>query len=158
MKSVLVRPARPEELDEAGRITLEAYREYEHEFPPDYWEPYAVELANARRRAEVGMVVVAEIDGRLVGAAALRVDPYEADTVYLQMVAADPGVRRAGIGLAIMDYAFEYARRQGAVTLKWNTVSFMHPARKLYTHLGYEPEQEDPLTEDATLFTYRVKV
>ena len=158
MSSILVRPARPEELDEAGRITLDAYREYERDFPSNYWEPYAVELANARRRAEAGIVVVAEREGRLVGAAALRVDPYEAETMYLQMVAADPGVRRAGIGLAIMDYAFAYARQQGATTLKWNTVSFMHPARKLYAHLGYEPEQEDAMGEGATLFTYRVKV
>ena len=156
--ALTVRPARPDELDEAGRITLEAYREYEKEFPDEYWEPYAVELANARRRADVGIVVVAELDRRLVGAAALRPDPYEDDTMYLQMVAADPGVRRAGIGLAIMDYAFAYAREQGAKTLKWNTVSFMHPARKLYTHLGYEPEQEDAMGDSASLFTYRVKL
>jgi GNAT superfamily N-acetyltransferase len=158
MNSVVIRRARPDELDEAGRITLEAYRQYEGDFPGDYWEPYAVELANARARAELGIVVVAELDDKLVGAAALRPDTFEPATIYLQMVAVDPGLRRSGVGRAIMDYAFDYARRQGAGVLKWNTVSFMHPARKLYTHLGYEPEQEDPLGEEASLFTYRVKL
>jgi GNAT superfamily N-acetyltransferase len=74
------------------------------------------------------------------------------------MVAADPGLRRAGIGRAIMDFAFSYARERGAAVLKWNTVSFMHPARKLYSHLGYEPEQEDPLGKDMLLFTYRARL
>jgi GNAT superfamily N-acetyltransferase len=101
---------------------------------------------------------VAEIDGRIVGAAALRTDTHEPDTVYLQMVAADPDVRRAGIGVAIMDFAFAFARERGAGVLKWNTVSFMTPAHELYTHLGYEPGQADELAENFTLFTYRVKL
>src|SRR5687767_1559562 len=62
LSDVVVREARPEELDEAGRITLEAYRQYEQNFPAAYWEPYSVELANARGRAEAGPVVVALID------------------------------------------------------------------------------------------------
>lgn len=117
-----------------------------------------MELADARSRASVGTVLVASIGGRLVGAAALREDAHEPHTVYLQMVAAVPDVRRAGVGRAIMEYAFAYAHERAARVLKWNTVSFMTPARALYARLGYEPDQADELAENFTLYTYRVPV
>jgi GNAT superfamily N-acetyltransferase len=155
---VVVRPAEPVELDVVGAQTLEAYAEYQSSFPPEYWTDYTVELADARRRAESGTVFVATVDGKPIGSATVHWDTAEPETLYLKMVAVVPAGRGAGAGPAIMDAVFEHARAEGARVLKWNTVSFMTAARKLYSRLGYEPEQADVLGEDFTLFTYRARI
>jgi GNAT superfamily N-acetyltransferase len=153
---VVVRPATPDSLDGVGAQTLEAYAEYESNFPPEYWTDYAIELADARKRAEAGTVFVATLDGEPIGSATVQWDTVEPDTLYLKMVAVVPAGRGAGAGPAIMAAVFEHARAESARVLKWNTVSFMTAARKLYSRLGFEPEQADVLGEDFTLYTYRV--
>jgi GNAT superfamily N-acetyltransferase len=153
---LVVRPANADELDGIGAQTLEAYAEYESSFPPEYWADYTVELADARKRADVGMVFLATLDSEPIGSATVQWDTAEPETLYLKMVAVVPAGRGAGAGPAIMDAVFEHARAEGARVLKWNTVSFMTAARKLYSRLGFEPEQADVLGEDFTLYTYRV--
>jgi GNAT superfamily N-acetyltransferase len=154
---VVVRPARPDELAEAGELTVRAYEQYRESIPERFWEPYADELRDTKERAGRGTVLVAELDGRLVGCASIVPHDHEpAGTAHLRMLAVSPDVRRAGVGKALMDATFAHARASGAHTLVWNTTNFMTPARALYERLGYAPDP-DPveLAPAVVLYTFR---
>lgn len=158
MGTIEIRQALPDELEEAGALTLRAYEEYRRHIPEPLWEPYARELADARERAAAGTVLVALLDGSLVGCATvLERDDEPAGTVFLRMLAVDPKLRGAGVGRTLMAAVIDEARRRVAHTLVWNTVSFMEPAKALYATLGYQPEPEvRPLGEGIFLLTYRL--
>lgn len=152
-----IRPATEVELDEAGRLTRAAYELYREHIPDAFWEPYAAELEDARGRAGMGTVLVAEIDGELVGSASVVREPDAPDgTLTLRMLAVSEAMRGRGVGRALMDAVIAHARATGADTMVWNTVSFMTPARALYARLGYEPEP-DPreLAPGILMYTYR---
>ena len=125
---------------------------------PEFWQIYRADLLDAKRSADHGTVFAVEIDSRLVGSATVHWDIGEPETVFLTMMALVPAARGTGAGERIVEHVFAHARGLGAKVLKWNTGQFMVPARKLYSRLGYEPEQEQPFGEGVTLLTYRVRL
>jgi ribosomal protein S18 acetylase RimI-like enzyme len=99
------RRARPDEYDEAGRVTALAYREFVR--PGEtLWESYVEEIADVRSRAEIADVIVALEDGRIVGSATLelgeRIDadedpPLEPDEAHIRMLGVGPDARGRGV-------------------------------------------------------------
>ncbi len=62
-----LREARPDELDSVGQVMEAAYQEYMPPNPSREWLAYREEVRDVRRRLGVSTLIVAEIDGRLVG-------------------------------------------------------------------------------------------
>ncbi|HUN21756.1 MAG TPA: GNAT family N-acetyltransferase [Anaerolineales bacterium] len=89
----------------------------------------------------VEQAFVAEMDGRVVGFAALRVvesifysDPQgEITELYVEKQ-----YRRAGVARALLALAEQVAKARGVQEMVVLTGSFNRPARKLYQSLGYE--------------------
>jgi ribosomal protein S18 acetylase RimI-like enzyme len=94
-----------------------------------------------------GRVVVADVDGEVVGFLALQIVPrFEHDDVLVRILAlvVDPGVRERGVGHRLVAEAEEIAREAGAAFVE-TTVGHHRPeARHLFESLGY----------DATVTTY----
>ena len=66
---LVIRDARPEELDEVSRILSLAYQEYAPAVPSGAWEPYAQSIADVRSRLEESaLIVAAEEEERILGA------------------------------------------------------------------------------------------
>jgi RimJ/RimL family protein N-acetyltransferase len=86
-------------------------------------------------------VFVAESDGRVVGRLSLARDPHPASAHVADlglMVAA--AHRRQGIGRALIDKAFEWARASGVRKLELHVFPHNTPALALYERLGFERE------------------
>jgi GNAT superfamily N-acetyltransferase len=97
-----IRVARPEEYEEAGRVTALAYQEYAPPGDRD-WEEYLGEIADVAGRAGLTTVMVAVEDGRILGTATLEVDHkipggdprrvLTPDEAHLRMLGVAPAVR-----------------------------------------------------------------
>jgi hypothetical protein len=65
---LVLRDARPEELDEAAAVMVAAYEEYAPFLSPESWEYLRHDVADVRGRLSHTELVVAELAGRIVGA------------------------------------------------------------------------------------------
>ena len=85
-----------------------------------------------------GLVAVDEAD-RPIGLAHLvfhRSTWTETWYCYLEDLFVDPGIRRAGVGRALIDATYAEATRRGATRTYWATQETNKTARRLYDSVG----------------------
>ena len=99
-----IRPVRPDEHEQAGRVTALAYREFVG--PDDSgWEEYLRHIADVEGRAGSATVLVAIDVGRILGSATLELDgriddddpPLHAEEAHIRMLGVQPEARGRGI-------------------------------------------------------------
>ncbi|MFT5530733.1 MAG: GNAT superfamily N-acetyltransferase [Candidatus Poriferisodalaceae bacterium] len=143
-----IRIARPDEYEQVGELTLAAYL-------PLFERPelgrYGAELKDVASRAERGHVVVAELDGRLVGAL-LYVDDYNVELDHIELtlenssgfrvLAVDPNVQGKGVGKQLVQWCINRSVADGRSALVLNTTDYMQAAQRLYVRLGFVPFPE----------------
>lgn len=84
-------------------------------------------------------VVVASVDGVLVGAYSLRPNfPGRAAHIANAGYVVDARWRRRGIGRVMVEDSLVEARRLGYDAMQFNLVFETNPARRLYEELGFE--------------------
>lgn len=140
-RSLEISPVRPEEYEAVSRIVIDTYRTLDFVIHPEYGE----ELVDVARRASDPNVVVlvARLDGRPVGHAAVVVGPSpmsdhdEPLESSLRMVAVLPSAQGHGVGRALIVEAMEVSRRAGRPLMRLYTQSFMQAAQHIYESLGF---------------------
>jgi ribosomal protein S18 acetylase RimI-like enzyme len=148
--AIEAREATPEEWDEAGRVTADAYREFVRD---SEWESYLDRIANVRGRADRTTIIVAVDGARIVGSATLelegRVEPeddptLEPDEAHIRMLGVAPDHRGAGVGSLLMDACEARAREAGKTFVTLHTTSRMSAAQAMYASRGYRrgPDRE----------------
>jgi ribosomal protein S18 acetylase RimI-like enzyme len=101
-----------------------------------------------------GVVTVAELAGSVVG---LIVMWDESDHVYVDNVATDPSVRRAGIGWALLSCADRRAGERGLSEVRLYTNAAMTENLGYYERLGFvETHRGHEAGFDRVYFTKRV--
>ncbi len=157
-----IRPVRPDEYDEAGRVTALAYRDYAHGLE-GWWEEYMVRIADVATRAERTTVLVAiDGDGRILGTATLeheiRIepdrDPPPAGSAEVRMLGVDPDARGTGVGRALMTASEDMARSLGRTVMFLHTNEDMVEARRLYERMGYERGEDVVTPGGHVILTY----
>ncbi|MGH3773603.1 MAG: GNAT family N-acetyltransferase [Pseudonocardiaceae bacterium] len=136
-----VRPARPDELEEVGRLSLEAYLA---DGVVDPAGSYARELTDApRRAAEAELLVAVDAAGMVVGTVTVCAPgsplrrlsrPGELE---FQMLAVAPAARRRGVGEALVRTVLARARRIAVHRVVLRSAAEMHVAHRLYARLGF---------------------
>ncbi len=150
--TVHVRVAEPEDLEEVGRLTADAYLADEF-VEPGHW--YVDELRDAGRRAHEATVLVAVDEGRVVGSITLAPagSPYAEiagpDEFELRMLAVDPAARGRGIGELLMRSAIERGIGWGAHAVVLTTMPEMVTAQRLYDRMGLRRTPERDWTGEA---------
>jgi ribosomal protein S18 acetylase RimI-like enzyme len=147
-----IRPVRPEEFAEAGRVTALAYEDYAVG-REGWWEEYMGRIVDVSARAERTTVLVAVEDGAIVGTATIELDdriepdrdPLPSDVAEVRMLGVDPTARRSGLGRALMCASEDLARAAGRTHMILHTNEDMTAARRLYDRLGYR-RGEDVVT------------
>ena len=158
-----VRPVRPEEYEEAGRVTALAYREYA--IPGDEgWDEYLIRIADVASRADRTVVLVAVEDGRVLGSATIemwtalgdddKVIPPE--TAVLRMLGVDSAARRRGVARALVHGVIRATREEGKSELLLRTTEQMIPAQRLYASMGFQrvPDRDMWVDDDTYLMAY----
>lgn len=157
--TVEVRPARPEEYEETGRVTALAYREFAHS---DSWDRYLELIADVGARADIATVLAAFEDGRVLGSATLELDrriedddpalpPEQAE---IRMLGVDPDRRGRGVARALMDACFAWAATAGKTRMLLHTTQRMKVAQEMYEAMGFERLPDRTYPDGFVLLTY----
>ncbi len=140
MTALTLRRAQLDDVDALAPL-YDAYRRF-------YEQPGDVALASAflHARLERGesVVFVAEAEGAAVGFCQLYptwCSVAAAPIFVLYDLFVDAGVRRAGVGRALMLAAQAFARETGAVRLDLSTARTNTRAQALYESLGWERDE-----------------
>lgn len=140
-----IRDALPADRPRIARLTMTAYGEYATVMTPESWAM----LEGALRQSladDAGVTrIVAELDGAIVGSAALYepgVDAYgslasRAQWPEVRLVAVAPAARGLGIARALVSECVRRARAAGAAALGLHTSRSMSAAMRLYERMGF---------------------
>ena len=133
----------------AGAIVQQAYFALPG-YPRD--DEYDVQLASVAVRAQEAQVLVAIVDGRLVGCLTYVADHHGVHAEFDDEHAAgfryfgvDPSVQGAGVGEAMVRWCMETARAAGRERLRIHTLESMPGAQRLYLRTGFV---RDPVNDE----------
>ena len=104
---------------------------------------YEPSLRDVASRASDATVLVAELDGRLVGAVtvATRLGPWAEQAVpgeaVIRMLVVGPDARGAGTGEALVRACLDTARADGCTLVRLSSQEDMTAAHRLYERLGF---------------------
>src|SRR6266567_5307528 len=137
--SVRIRPARPEDVDECGRIIHRAFSRIaeQHGFPSDFpTRDDGIALARQRIGNPRVYTIVAELDGRLAGSCFMT----ERDPIRgIGTVSVDPDIQDQGIGRMLMDATVE--RGRDAVGMRLTQDAFNSASMALYASVGFDAKE-----------------
>jgi len=134
--SVQLRPMKQEDVETCGNICFEAFRSIadKHNFPHDFPTPQsAIQLTEALFSSEQVFSVVAEADGKVVGANHL----WEYDEIRaVGPITVDPSLQERGVGRQLMQAVID--RGKGSKGIRLVQDAFNSTSLSLYTSLGFE--------------------
>ena len=138
--ALAIRHATPDDLDTLAPL-FDAYRRF-------YEQPGDVALASAfllaRMERGESTILVAEADAQLLGFCQLYptwCSVAAAPIFVLYDLFVDAGVRRGGVGRALMLAAQDFGRAAGAVRLDLSTAHANIRAQALYESLGWQRDE-----------------
>ncbi len=137
MSAPEVRPAQPADRDTALALLLAQLREHEIGTPP---AAVAAALDGLMTRRERGSVLVATLDGRVVGIAALSATwtiEHGGPAMWLEELYVEPSHRGHGVGGVLLAAAADAARAHGAHTLDLEVEASHTRAANLYAREGF---------------------
>jgi ribosomal protein S18 acetylase RimI-like enzyme len=161
MSELTIREAREDELGAVGELTINAYR-------ADGFHttgPYALQLADARPRAEEAELLVAVDDtGAVLGTVTVAppgspwVEVSAPDELEFRMLAVSPAARGRGVGEALTRRVIERAGELGLRAVTLSSTQDMSVAHRLYERLGFRrtPEADWAPVPGVDLITYRL--
>jgi ribosomal protein S18 acetylase RimI-like enzyme len=157
--TVVVRAARPGDEEAVGAITEAAYRHDGH-LEVDGSDGYATLLRDGATRMTEATVLVAEVDGAVVGSVTVApagtpwANVARPGELEVRMLAVAETARRRGVAEALMAGAEEQARALGLATVVLSTNVDMYPAQRLYERLGYQRRPDRDWRIDIDLLVY----
>ena len=132
-----VRLAQPADRDMALALLVAQLREHEIATPA---AAIAAALDGLLAHPERGAVLVATLDGRVVGIAALSATwtiEHGGPAMWLEELYVEPSSRGRGIGRALLSAAADTARARGARTLDLEVEASHTRAANLYAREGF---------------------
>ncbi|WIE64073.1 GNAT family N-acetyltransferase [Curtobacterium sp. MCLR17_036] len=139
-----VRAAVPEDLEGLAAIEDEADSALVDLLHPERWDPAP---SGVERAAQPGFVLVAEVDGRVVGFAHVLTT---AGWAHLEQLSVLPAHGRRGHGRALVEAAKERARAEGYRTMTLRTFADVPWNAPFYASAGFV-EQEPSTDADRAL-------
>jgi ribosomal protein S18 acetylase RimI-like enzyme len=113
---------------------------------PDYprEEEYDAAIAQVAERGDGSVVVVAELDGRVVGCLTYAAHHTMVDAEHddpeaatFRFFAVDPTTQGRGVGETMVRWVFDRARADGKRRIHIHTLTVMRGAQRLYERLGF---------------------
>lgn len=158
-----IREARPDEHDEAGRVAMAAYAEFFAPGGVDEDHPYLLEIGKVSERAPRTTILVALLDGRIVGCVTLEIEgrtspedpPLGPDRAHIRMLGVLPNARGRGVGRALMEDCESRAAVAGKAVMTLHTTHLMEAAQEMYGSLGHERVEDEVLPDGFVLLGYR---
>jgi ribosomal protein S18 acetylase RimI-like enzyme len=141
---LIIRDARPDELDEVSLLLKDAYWQYENFIPPERWKNYLADIVDIRSRLRKSDLIVAELDHRLAGCVTLYLDGWQSfpeafpeGWAVVRLLAVHTEYRGRGIGLALMEECIRRCHQAKISTIGLHTTELMDIARRMYEKMGF---------------------
>jgi len=140
-KNIEIRNFRPEERDVVDDVVRAAWQELAAVMPG--WSELSTRLGALTGKAAESEVIVAEVDGRVVGAVGYvgaqhpRPDFFDPAWPIVRLLSVAPTERGKGIGGRLLEECIARARRDGATCLALHTTTLMAAAQGLYASSGF---------------------
>jgi ribosomal protein S18 acetylase RimI-like enzyme len=166
-KSLLIRNARSDELDEESLLLRDAYRQYEFLFHPETWKSYLEDIMDVPSRLSKSDLIVAELDHRLVGCVTLYLDgsrsfpeAWPIGWAVVRLLAVRPEYRGRGIGHALMEECIHRCRQAKIAAIGLHTTEVMDVARRMYERMGFVrvPESDFHPAPGVTVMAYSLQL
>ncbi|MCQ4042861.1 GNAT family N-acetyltransferase [Streptantibioticus rubrisoli] len=164
---IIIRPARPEELDTVGELTARTYVD-EGLLARGADSPYVAVLRDARHRAEHAEVLVAvdAVSDEVLGSVAFAAPGTEYAELALpgegefRMLVVAPTARRRGAAEQLVRACLDRARELGLRRVVISSGQKMTAAHRLYGRLGFRrtPERDWEVGPGAVLWTFAVEL
>ena len=142
MTALTIRQATDDELDTVASLIVDAYAEYAARMSPDAWSTFASEIANVRGRLVDSVLLVAELDGNIVGSVTVFSGWRGAQegTAGVRLLAVPPQERGSGVGRALMEGSIARAKEAGKHRIVLTTTQEMAVVRELTERMGFVRE------------------
>lgn len=139
---MIIRNARPEELDEVAQLLKEAYQQYAEVMPPEIFQSYLENIVDVRSRLPESELIVAELDGHLMGTVTLFLHSSESQVwpegwASVRLLGVLLQYRKQGIGQALMEECIRRCKKEGIKILGLHTSEAMATAKRMYERLGF---------------------
>jgi ribosomal protein S18 acetylase RimI-like enzyme len=166
-QKLLIRDVRLEELNEVSVLLGDAYKQYENLIRPEAWEHYQKDIIDVCSRLDESDLIVAELEGRLVGCVTLYLDAartmpevWPAGSAVIRLLAVHPAYRNRGIGRALMEACISRCRQAKIGSIGLHTTEIMDVAKKLYERMGFirMPESDFHPTPEVTVMAYSLQL
>lgn len=145
---VLVRDFREGDAERVNEVALSAFAQFKSAY--DDWSAMAAGIGNMAALAELGEIIVAQYDDRIVGAVAY-IPPHRPKAAYfdpawpiIRMLVVDPVAQGLGAGRALTDACIDRARRDTSPVIALHTSPIMTVALPMYIRLGFQKVCDAP--------------
>ena len=141
-----IREARPEELEEVGRLTAVAYVGDGFLGAEDGYVRQLVDTPRRAREAEIwvaldGEELLGSVTFCPVGSAYREIG--RDDEGEFRMLAVSPAARGRGVGRALVELCLRRSRELGYAGIRMSTMDLMTSAHRVYERLGFTRVPED---------------
>ena len=170
---VVIRDARPDELDAVAGVIAQAYAEYgpaegSSAETVEAFRGYREDIIDCRGRAKRGAVaIVAERAGRVIGTVTYfppGVDKSSSgwpdEIGAIRLLGVLPSERGNAIGRALTEESIRRTREAGARAMGLHTTSLMARARGMYERMGFQRTPDNDFRESPELLitAYRLEL
>lgn len=140
MKYIL-RTYRETDREQVDALAVAAFAQYSRHY--DDWPGFSKKISQMSKLTESAEMIVAEIDGKVVGAVVYvkpnqpKADFFKAEWAVIRMLVVSPDARGQGIGRALTEMCLQYAKRDGVKTVALHTSGIMRVALAMYLKMGF---------------------
>lgn len=138
----LIRDFQTADTLQVNALALNAFEQFKDAYQD--WPGFQSKIANMAALAESGEIIVAELDGKIVGAVAYvgpgapKAQFFLPEWPIMRMLVVAPELRGRGIGRALAQECMGRARRDGAAAFALHTSELMAVALPMYQRMGFE--------------------
>ncbi|MDX5474957.1 MAG: GNAT family N-acetyltransferase [Bacillaceae bacterium] len=142
---MIIRDAKATEIEFIREQRLDSYEEYAKILPQAHWNALKQSILSENDRQDGVDIIVAELDGELVGSVVLfppKIKAYEGfgdvlEHAEIRMLAVPQSVRGRGVASALVTECIDRAKSKGLNSIGLHTGEFMENAIKLYEQFNF---------------------
>jgi GNAT superfamily N-acetyltransferase len=143
-----VREYLPRDSAQVNALAVQAFEQFSEAY--EDWPAFRAKIGKMSALAEVGEVIVAEVEGQIVGAVAYvgpeapKAECFRPEWPIMRMLVVAPDARGRGIGRALAQECLRRAKRDGASMFALHTSKLMEVALPMYQRMGFKRRSDAP--------------
>lgn len=137
----VIREYLPSDSIQVDALAVQAFEQFKDAYHD--WPAFRAKIGNMTALADIGEVIVAEVEGQIVGAVAYvgpgaaKAEFFRPEWPIMRMLVVAPNFRGHGIGRALAEECIRRAKRDGASVFALHTSELMEVALPMYQRMGF---------------------